>query len=117
MEKLNKSERKGLSDLIQINQGDETETFWKEFGGKPVDFQLKNHVPDNFIPPKSILYKVDLGKEFIELPQGRSSSLSFDAILWFFFLVELEPGGALKKELLHNRNIYILDCYTELFVW
>ena len=32
-------------------------------------------------------------------------------------LVELEPGGLLKKELLHTRNIYILDCYTELFVW
>jgi hypothetical protein len=35
----------------------------------------------------------------------------------FCFLVELEPGGALKKELLHTRNIYILDCFTELFVW
>ncbi|CAF4427702.1 unnamed protein product, partial [Adineta steineri] len=57
-------------------------------------------VPDDFIPSRSILYKVDLGQEFIELPQ-----------------VELEPGGALKKELLHTRNIYILDCYTELFVW
>ncbi|CAF4516331.1 unnamed protein product, partial [Rotaria socialis] len=100
VEKLNKSERKGLSELIQINQGDETDKFWNELGGKPNNFQLVNHVPDNFNPAKSILYKVDLGQEFIELPQ-----------------VELEPGGVLKKELLHTRNIYILDCYTELFVW
>lgn len=84
MEKLNKSERKGLSELIQINQGDENDSFWKELGGRPVDFQLKNHVPDNFVPSKSILYKVDLGKEFIELPQGKSpsfSSLSFLVLL------------------------------------
>ncbi len=72
MEKINKSERKGLSELIQVNQGEETDTFWKELGGKPNNFQLINHVPDNFIPPKSILYKVDLGQEFIELPQGKS---------------------------------------------
>ncbi|CAF0945256.1 unnamed protein product [Adineta steineri] len=100
VEKINKSERKGLSELIQINQGDETDAFWKELGGKPANYQLVNSVPDDFIPSRSILYKVDLGQEFIELPQ-----------------VELEPGGALKKELLHTRNIYILDCYTELFVW
>ena len=77
MEKLNKSERKGLSELIQINQGDENDSFWKELGGKPADFQLKNHVPDNFVPSRSILYKVDLGKEFIELPQGKSHSFPF----------------------------------------
>ena len=117
VEKLNKSERKGLSELIQLHQGDENAAFWKELGGKPADFQLKNHVPDNFVPPKSILYKVDLGKEFIELPQGKCPSIPFISILVFARVVELEPGGALKKELLHNRNIYILDCYTELFVW
>ncbi len=70
MEKINKSERKGLSELIQITQGDETDTFWKELGGKPVNFQFIHHVADDFLPPRSILYKVDLGKEFIELPQG-----------------------------------------------
>ena len=70
VEKLNKSERKGLSELIQINQGDETDRFWNELGGKPDNFQLVNHVPDSFNPARSILYKVDLGQEFIELPQG-----------------------------------------------
>lgn len=70
MEKINKSERKGLSELIHVNQGEETDTFWKELGGKPANFQFINHVPDNFVPSKSILYKVDLGQEFIELPQG-----------------------------------------------
>ncbi|CAF4590667.1 unnamed protein product, partial [Rotaria sp. Silwood2] len=100
VEKLNKSERKGLSELIQINQGEETDKFWRELGGKPQNFQVVNHVADDFVPSRSILYKVDLGQEFIELPQ-----------------VELEPGGLIKKELLHTRNIYILDCHTELFVW
>ena len=122
MEKLNKSERKGLSELIPINQGEETAGFWKDLGGKPADFQLANHVPDGFTPPKSILYKVDLGQEFIELPQGQSIScgLSYgkeSSPSNATFLVELEPGGVLKKELLNTRNIYILDCFTELFVW
>ena len=76
VEKVNKSERKGLSDLMQINQGDELDSFWQELGGKPPNFQLVNHVPDDFTPAKSILYKVDLGQEFIELPQGVFFSLA-----------------------------------------
>ena len=71
---MNKSERKGLSEMIQINQGEETASFWTDLGEKPANFQLTNHVPDDFTPPRSILYKVDLGQEFIELPQGRSFS-------------------------------------------
>jgi hypothetical protein len=67
---VNKSERKGLSELIQMNQGDETASFWTELGGKPMDYQFLCHVADDFNPPRSILYKVDLGQEFIELPQG-----------------------------------------------
>ncbi|CAF0908368.1 unnamed protein product, partial [Didymodactylos carnosus] len=100
VEKVNKSERKTLSELIQINQGEEPAQFWRDLGGLPTNFQITNHVPEDFTPERSILYKVDLGQEFIELPQ-----------------VELEYGGILKKELLHTRNIYILDCFTELFIW
>ena len=118
VEKINKSERKSLSELIQMNQGEETTMFWNELGGKPGDFQLIQHVPDDFVPQRAILYKVDLGQEFIELPQGSLNfSRSNRTKVRFSSSVELEPGGVLKKELLNTNNIYILDCFTELFIW
>jgi hypothetical protein len=83
VEKINKSERKGLSELIQVYQGEETDTFWRELGGKPNNFQIVNHVPEDFNPSRSILYKVDLGQEFIELPQGLSKEFSFFCKLCF----------------------------------
>ena len=27
------------------------------------------------------------------------------------------PGHKLKQDLLQTKNVYILDCYTDLFVW
>ena len=49
---------------------------------------LQEHVPDNWQPPRPILYKVGLGMGYLELPQGQSAisaSLRFvysPAALW-----------------------------------
>jgi len=66
-----------------LSQGDENESFWKELGGKPANYQFVAHVPDDFTAPKSILYKVDLGKEFIELPQGNCFAIENEIFYCF----------------------------------
>ena len=45
------------------------------------------------------LYSVGLGMGYLELPQ-----------------VEV-PGNRLKQELLVSKSVYILDCFTDVFVW
>lgn len=64
--------------------------------GPPAD-----HVPDDFKSVSPRLYSVGLGMGYLELPQ-----------------VEV-PGNRLKHEmqLLQTKNVYILDCYSDLFVW
>lgn len=45
------------------------------------------------------LYQVQLGMGYLELPQ-----------------IEV-PHGKLTNTLLSNRNVYILDCYMDVYVW
>lgn len=47
----------------------------------------------------SRLYIVGLGMGYLELPQ-----------------VEV-PQNRLKQEHLNTKNVYILDCYSDVFVW
>ncbi|CAC5384169.1 Protein flightless-1,Protein flightless-1 homolog [Mytilus coruscus] len=56
-------------------------------------------VPDDFEPAEPRLYKVGLGMGYLELPQ-----------------VEI-PKGRLVQKLLDTKNVYILDCKSDLFVW
>ena len=44
-------------------------------------------------------YSVGLGMGYLELPQ-----------------VEV-PNNRLKQEMLNTKSVFILDCYTDLFVW
>lgn len=60
---------------------------------------LQTHVDPNFTPVTPRLYQVRLGMGYLELPQ-----------------VEV-PHGKLANTLLNNRNVYILDCYLDVFVW
>lgn len=53
----------------------------------------------NFVPLVPRLYQVQLGMGYLELPQ-----------------VEV-PHGKLTNTLLNNRNVYILDCYLDVYVW
>ncbi|XP_011494712.1 PREDICTED: protein flightless-1 [Ceratosolen solmsi marchali] len=97
-EKINKNERKNKSEIITELMGSETEEFWKCLGAdssvKPVE-----HIDPNFTPVIPRLYQVRLGMGYLELPQ-----------------VEV-PHGKLVNTLLNNRNVYILDCYLDVYVW
>ena len=37
-------------------------------------------------------------------------------LMLFFFSVEI-PKGRLVQKLLDTKNVYILDCKSDLFVW
>lgn len=50
-------------------------------------------------PPLPLIYKVTLGTGYLELPQ-----------------VEL-PHGHLTKETLNTKNVYIIDCHSDVFLW
>ncbi|XP_019614893.1 PREDICTED: protein flightless-1 homolog isoform X4 [Branchiostoma belcheri] len=97
-EKINKNERKNEAEISVIRQGQETKAFWELLGGLPDE--ILPHVPEDFSPPKPRLYQVCLGMGYLELPQ-----------------VELGAGQRLRKVVLNTRNVYILDCYSDVFVW
>ena len=61
--------------------------------------KFQEHVSADFIPTAPRLYQVKLGMGYLELPQ-----------------VEV-PYTKLVNTLLNSRNVYILDCYLDLFVW
>lgn len=46
-----------------------------------------------------LIYKVTLGAGYLELPQ-----------------VEL-PQGRLTKDTLNTKNVYIIDCHSDVFLW
>ncbi|XP_046688250.1 LOW QUALITY PROTEIN: protein flightless-1-like [Homalodisca vitripennis] len=101
-EKINKNERKNKAEIIMETLNDESADFWKALGeedGMRPEEPVIEHVSDDFaiIPPR--LYQVKLGMGYLELPQ-----------------VEL-THNKLVHTLLQSRNVYILDCYMDLFVW
>ncbi|XP_043272595.1 protein flightless-1 [Venturia canescens] len=99
-EKINKNERKNKSEIITEIMGTESEDFWSCFGSKVVTpNSILDHVDPNFVPIVPRLYQVRLGMGYLELPQ-----------------VEV-PNGKLTNNLLNNRNVYILDCYLDVYVW
>lgn len=53
----------------------------------------------NFVPVPPRLYQVQLGMGYLELPQ-----------------VEVKQGK-LTHTLLVSKNVYLLDCYSDVFVW
>ena len=92
-------------------KGDEPLDFWQtlsDIDPEALDVEDESYIPES--PPKPHvqhdfkqliprLYSVGLGMGYLELPQ-----------------VEV-PGHKLKQELLQTKNVYILDCYTDVFVW
>lgn len=141
-EKINKYERKFQAELIQQKQFEEVEQFWELLGGPPAS-RLKTNIlatilsdqkpsesstsarveneklenelaanaanqalsdivlndPTVYFRPK--LYKVGIGMGYLELPQVKSNSGKL----------------VLTRKLLDTRGVYILDCYTDIFVW
>ncbi|PSN45747.1 Protein flightless-1 [Blattella germanica] len=101
-EKINKNERKNKAEIYTEMPGDESLDFWRAIGeedGMPPEDPIVEHVDASFTPATPRLYQVRLGMGYLELPQ-----------------VEV-PHGKLVNTLLNNRNVYILDCYLDVFVW
>lgn len=100
IEKINKNERKNKAEISMEVQSDESSEFWKVFGlVEAPNVKLTEHVDPNFEPSMPRLYQVQLGMGYLELPQ-----------------VEV-PHQKLVHTLLNSKNVYILDCYLDLFVW
>lgn len=100
-EKINKNERKNKAEIITESMGNESSEFWLALGEQNTDVTVpvQDHVDPNFIPIIPRLYKVQLGMGYLELPQ-----------------VEV-PHSKLERTLLNKKNVYILDCYLDVFVW
>lgn len=134
-EKINKYERKFQAELVQMKQGDEVMPFWRLLQGPPPADELIEAVVNaksgqkpaitvngeqetkyqaifdpefdhgetsplfSYYKPK--LYKVGIGMGYLELPQVRANTGKL----------------ILTKELLDTKSVYILDCYTDIFVW
>lgn len=100
-EKINKNERKNKLEIMMETQGDESDDLLRLFGivDKNTELQPVEHVADDWVPTMPRLYQVQLGMGYLELPQ-----------------VEV-PQQKLVHTLLNSKNVYILDCHTDLFVW
>lgn len=104
-EKINKNERKNKAEIFTENQEEESLTFLqilgveKENDDEKLEYEVEDHVSDNFVPLSPRLYQIQLGMGYLELPQ-----------------VEI-PQKKLVHTLLNSKNVYILDCYLDLFVW
>ncbi|XP_068672970.1 protein flightless-1 homolog [Montipora foliosa] len=97
-EKLSKNDRKNKAEIIMCQTGEEPGEFWRLLGGRPQDPIMEK--PDyQELPPTPILYQVALGLGYLELPQ-----------------VDI-PDGKLTLKMLDAKNVYILDCQSEIFVW
>lgn len=99
-EKMNKEERKNKSELIFCTQGDEPDEFWDEMRmpGVVDVTEIVDHLnPEHFKPMQPVLYKVGLGMGYLELPQVEYKKLT--------------------SSLLETKNVYVLDCHADLFIW
>lgn len=102
VEKINKVERKNQSELIYVNQSEETLDFWEEFDESLDEISAHNFQVNNVIdfkPFSPILYRVCLGTGYLELPQ-----------------VQYKPKELSKSDF-DTKNVYIMDVHTDVYVW
>ncbi|KAG7239471.1 hypothetical protein INR49_028942 [Caranx melampygus] len=112
-EKINKNERKGKAEITTLMQNQEPPGFWEVLGGQPEE--IKKHVPDDFSPIRPKLYKVGLGLGYLELPQvnyklsveHKDHKIKLDTL----------PELRLVQSLLDTKCVYILDCWSDVFIW
>uniref|UniRef100_A0A8C4DR06 Protein flightless-1 homolog n=1 Tax=Dicentrarchus labrax TaxID=13489 RepID=A0A8C4DR06_DICLA len=112
-EKINKNERKSKAEITTLMQNQEPPGFWEVLGGQPEE--IKKHVPDDFSPVRPKLYKVGLGLGYLELPQinyklsveHKDPKIKLDIL----------PEMRLVQSLLDTKGVYILDCWSDVFIW
>lgn len=108
-EKMNKVERKNHAEIEQLLQWNESNEFWKALRAEIVPYleEPSEHVRVAYdqepSPQPPRLYRVTLGQGYLELPQIE--------------LLSGPTGPVLKRELLESKNVYILDCYEDVFIW
>uniref|UniRef100_A0A5S6QHV9 Gelsolin-like domain-containing protein n=1 Tax=Trichuris muris TaxID=70415 RepID=A0A5S6QHV9_TRIMR len=100
-EKMNKTERKGLSEIELFKQGSEPAEFWTLLNEDPnaIREAIVEHVSPKRTEHRPKLYQVCLGMGYLELPQ-----------------VTVTRKG-LKQCMLEAKCVYILDCHSDLFLW
>ncbi|CBY08311.1 unnamed protein product [Oikopleura dioica] len=114
-DKINKYERKGLSEVILVYQGYEESDFWQLLGGMPD--KVRPLELQQFRGPRSPrLYKVCLGSGYLELPQLNYRT-SIDHNPKNQPRLNLLPHLRLLPSLLDSKGVYILDCTGQIFVW
>lgn len=111
-EKINKNERKGKAEITLLVQNQETPEFWEVLGGQPEEIQC--NVPEDFKPVRPKLYKVGLGLGYLELPQI-NYKLSVEHKQRP--KIDLSPEMRLVQSLLDTKSVYILDCWSDVFIW
>ncbi|KAK5914343.1 hypothetical protein CgunFtcFv8_008791 [Champsocephalus gunnari] len=89
-EKINKNERKGKAEITTLSQNQEPPGFWE-------------------------LYKVGLGLGYLELPQI-NYKLSVEHKDHKIKL-DTQPELRLVQSLLDTKGVYILDCWSDVFIW
>ncbi|KAJ7305988.1 hypothetical protein JRQ81_010354 [Phrynocephalus forsythii] len=97
-EKINKNERKGKAEILLLTQTQETPEFWEIVGGLPEDIKIC----------------VGLGLGYLELPQI-NYRLSVEHKKRP--KVDLLPEMRLLQTLLDTKLVYILDCWSDIFIW
>lgn len=111
-EKINKDERKNHAEIIMTYQGYEESDFWELFGGMPDEISPSDL--SKYKIGKPVLYKVNLGMGYLELPQVKYQLLSEHENKPD---MELIPKKRLLPSLLKTKCVYILDCRSDIFVW
>ncbi|XP_069501795.1 protein flightless-1 homolog [Ambystoma mexicanum] len=111
-EKINKNERKGKAEITILVQNQETPEFWEVLGGQPEEIQFS--VPKDFKPARPKLYKVGLGLGYLELPQI-NYKLSVEHKQRP--KIDISPEMRLVQSLLDTKSVYILDCWSDVFIW
>lgn len=98
-EKMNKNERKNRAEIFTELQGHESADFLKLFNIDPEEKPPIREVGIDWIRKTPRLYIIQLGLGYLEMPQ-----------------VEV-PQQKLTHNLLMSKNVYLLDCSGDLFVW
>eukprot|EP00795_Rhopilema_esculentum_P009062 gene9062-16710_t len=98
-EKIVRIDRKDKAEIHQMFQGREDDPPFWEIIGEPNGDVIEHEEFNSFKPIRPILYKVYLGMGYLELPQ-----------------VEI-PKKRLTRALLDSKNVYILDTWSEIFIW
>lgn len=99
-EKINKNERKNKADIVMEVQGNESAEFLRILGIESIDDKPEiKQVANAWKPVNPRMYIIQLGLGYLEMPQPEI------------------PQQKLVHTLLNSKNVYLLDCGPDLFVW